>query len=93
MLPLDADLMNPEMRLARSPAGGRLCCAHSRQRGQGEQAEAMCLPACCSTASFCTHPAALQSGVDLSNVKFSLNPFCEIAIEVSISILISHSGL
>ena len=32
-------------------------------------------------------------GVDLSNVKFSLNPFCEIAIEVSMSILISPSGL
>lgn len=24
----------------------------------------------------------LQSGVDLSNVKMSMNPFCEIAVEV-----------
>jgi electron transfer flavoprotein alpha/beta subunit len=26
--------------------------------------------------------AALQSGVDLTNVKMSMNPFCEIALEV-----------
>lgn len=25
----------------------------------------------------------LQSGVDLTNVKMSMNPFCEIAVEVS----------
>lgn len=27
-------------------------------------------------------PVPLQSGVDLSSVKMSMNPFCEIAVEV-----------
>jgi electron transfer flavoprotein alpha/beta subunit len=27
-------------------------------------------------------PLTTQSGVDLSNVKMSMNPFCEIAVEV-----------
>jgi electron transfer flavoprotein beta subunit len=27
-------------------------------------------------------PSNMQSGVDLTNVKMSMNPFCEIAVEV-----------
>lgn len=28
----------------------------------------------------------MQSGVDLTNVKMSMNPFCEIAVEVSTAV-------
>jgi len=34
-----------------------------------------------------TSLVVLQSGVDLSNVKMSMNPFCEIAVEVSPAVL------
>lgn len=38
-------------------------------------------PASASSHSSCP-VLVLQSGVDLTNIKMSMNPFCEIAVEV-----------